>query len=371
MEIFYFTGTGSGSYKWRTGIPAKYLERRGHTVRTYKPNAGGTVPDAIVFSRSYHVDVRRLFGWCKQHQVRVVYDTDDAIDLIPRENVAHYLTGQEQLDAAEFMLKHADVVTTTTPELAAHLRSRNPNVVVIPNSVDPEEWQSFPREKGARRRLGWTGGATHFLDLAVTLDAIADLQRKHDFEFVIQGITDLPSVRELYDGAFLAHGRSFRETPVGRAIKVFLDKTARLKYQFYPHVAVAAHASKICELGLDIGIAPLAEDAFNRHKSCIKFYEYAMAGAVTVASNVLPYATEVSLTCKNTFRHWKEGLESVLDADLCAIWRQQHDWVLSCRNIQNTVSLWEQALTGGEQDRPYAEQPVPCLTSSYEAPVRN
>jgi len=106
------------------------------------------------------------------------------------------------------------------------------------------------------------------------------------------------------------------------------------------------HSKKVCELGLDIGIAPLVEDQFNQHKSCIKYYEYALSGAITVASRVLPYSAEVPITAKNSRQSWKDTLEPLLDADRELLWRQQRDWVLAHRNMERNVELWEQVYRG-------------------------
>ena len=66
-----------------------------------------------------------------------------------------------------------------------------------------------------------------------------------------------------------------------------------------------------------------------KHKSCIKYYEYAMSGAVTLASHVLPYSTEVPITAKNNRESWKRRLEELLQADRTALCREQRDWVMA------------------------------------------
>ena len=118
-------------------------------------------------------------------------------------------------------------------------------------------------------------------------------------------------------------GESFRASPLGRAIKTFLRKTQNLPYEFQPHVAASEYAATLCELRLDIGIAPLADTAFNRNKSSIKYYEYGMSGAVTVASNVLPYSAEVPILYDNTRNAWKERIADLAHCDLHAIWEAQ------------------------------------------------
>jgi glycosyltransferase involved in cell wall biosynthesis len=347
MNIFLFTETSSGCYKWRGAIPAKYLSRRGHTVQIFgeKSAQSYVAPDVMVFYRAHFADAHKLVAFCKKNGIRVVFDTDDALDLVPRENL-NYKGLQERMPIYEFLLKTADVVTTTTETLADHLRNWNPNVAVIPNSVDPEEWSCEPRQAD-NVRIGWSGSPTHFVDLAVALDAIQELQKKYPFTFVLQGICMEQTLQELYDVIMVKQGRKFFEdTPLGKSIKRFMEKLSGIRYEFHPNVPIEQHARKVCELALDIGIAPLTDDRFNRNKSCIKYYEYAMSGAITVASHVLPYSAEVPILAKNKRESWKEKLEYALNADRASLWREQREWVLENRNMEKNVELWEQALSG-------------------------
>ena len=345
MNIFFLTETESGCYKWRGAIPAKYLRKRGHTVQIFSNDLNAhSAPDVMVIFRAHYPDVAKLVNWCKQRGIRVVFDTDDALDLVPRENISHGGL-RDRLDLYDFLIEQADVVTTTTPLLAADLRGRNPNVVILPNSIDPDEWRIAPRHHG-NVRVGWTGSATHFHDLAVALPAIRDLQKRHAFSFVLQGICPDPDLGEFYAGLLAEYGKAFRNSAPGKSIKRFMEELRGLRYEFHPTVKFERHAEKVCELALDIGIAPLVEDRFNQHKSCIKYYEYALSGAITVASRVLPYTTEVPITAKNTHRSWADTLESLLDADRDLLWRQQRDWVLTHRNMERNVELWEQVYRG-------------------------
>jgi O-antigen biosynthesis protein len=344
MKIVLVTETQSGCYKWRGAIPAKYLRQRGHTVQVF---SGGTqtfeVPDVMVFFRAQVQEAEKLVADCRRRSVRVAFDTDDALDLIPKEN-PNYQGLQTQVPIFEFLLREADIVTTTTPTLADHLRRRNSNVVVIPNSVDPDEWS--PAAKRTAVRIGWTGSPTHFVDLGVALDAIRRLQKKYNFRFILQGICNESSLDELQEVLMASVGKAYFNSPAGKPMKYFLSQLAEIHYEFHPHVPIDQHPRKVCDLGLDIGIAPLVADRFNQHKSCIKYYEYAMAGAVTVASKVLPYSAEVPVTAKNNRDSWIAQLEWVLNADRAVLAREQREWVLTHRNIQTNVALWEHALAG-------------------------
>ena len=342
MNICLLTETESGCYKWRSAIPAKYLKKRGHTVQIFSNQMSSyEAPDVLVLFRAHYPQAVKVVEWCKAHNIKIVFDTDDALDLVPPENL-NFKSVRSRLPLYEFLLRSADLVTTTTATLATHLRGWNPNVSVIPNSVDPDEWMCEPRTGEAR--IGWTGSPTHFADLAVALDAVREAQKKHPFTFVLQGICQESSLDELVAGLQARWGKPFFETPLGRSIKHFMDKLSGIRYEFHPNVPIEQHPQKVCNLKLDVGIAPLLDDTFNRHKSCIKYYEYAMSGAITLASHVLPYSTEVPITAKNNRDSWKRRLEEVLQGDRAALWREQCDWVLTHRNIQKNVQLWEKAL---------------------------
>lgn len=347
MKIFYLSFGRSGCSKWRSEIPTKYLRRRGHVVNSADDGSIPDCPDVIVFSRQYDSDVFRLYNWAKGRGIRVIYETDDALDLVDPWNPAFEFCRLHRKEA-EFMATHADAVTTTTPELAEKLRQLNPNVIVIPNSVDPEEWTVHPRGDAATC-IGWLGGSTHFLDLAIAADALTEVARKNKLRVVIYGLTTMPSIDLMYRKSLEMNGEKFRSSHVGKAVKVFLRKTEKLRYEFQPFVSPSEYADTLCRLKFDIGIAPLADTAFNSNKSCIKYYEYAMSGAVTIASNVLPYSTEVPILAENTTEAWKQRLLDVLSSDREALWEAQYDWIMTHRNIETQVEAWERVLAGDTQ----------------------
>ena len=359
MNVFLLTETESGCYKWRGAIPAKYLRRRGHNVEVYSGNpTAHNAPDVMMFFRAHFVEAIKMVEFCKRNKIRVVFDTDDALDLVPRHNL-NWEVLQPRLPVYDFMLRNADVVTTTTESLASYLRGWNRNVVVLPNSVDPEEWE--PVARSGKTRLGWTGSPTHFEDLAIALDVVRDLQKKHDFTFVLQGLTNDPTIEEFSQILEVRWSKAQWATPLGKAIRRFLDKMSEIRYEFIPNVPVTEHARKLCELALDVGIAPLIDHSFNHYKSCIKHYEYAMSGAVTVASHVPPYSAEVPITAKNRRETWKEKLEYALTTDRAPLLRTQRDWILEHRNMERNVEMWERVILGeplGPDGRPRELQTV-------------
>jgi glycosyltransferase involved in cell wall biosynthesis len=345
MKIFFVTPFNTGCSKWRAEIPAKYLQKRGHAVHFYEERMNSGCPDVIVFARAYTDNLLPLYQWAKSRKLRVVYDTDDAIDCVDKSNPA-YAFSRSRLDQTLFMITNADAVTTTTPELADHLRQWNPVVAIIPNSIDPEEWTIHPRSRNRETRIGWAGGSTHYRDIALVMEALSDLQGKLNFKFIVHGLTSRASVKELYQSCLKSGGGRFRASGEGGAVKAFLDQSEHLRYEFKPYVETRDYVRSVCDLRFDIGLAPLADTVFNRHKSCVKYYEHAMSGAVTLASDVLPYSREVPDRCGNTPKEWKESLACLIDSDLSSRWKSQYEWTMTHRNIEHNVTLWENVLGG-------------------------
>ncbi len=153
MNICLLTETQSGCYKWRGAIPAKYLSQRGHKVQILSNQTEYEAPDVLVLYRAHYPQAVKVVEWCKKNNIRIVFDTDDALDLVPPENL-NYKAVQSRLPLYEFLLRSADVVTTTTDTLASYLRKWNPQVTVIPNSVDPDEWTCRTQKRGSHASDG-------------------------------------------------------------------------------------------------------------------------------------------------------------------------------------------------------------------------
>jgi hypothetical protein len=66
-------------------------------------------------------------------------------------------------------------------------------------------------------------------------------------------------------------------------------------------------------------------------------------------------------TCEHSLEGWKNGLLQLLDSDLRSKWESQREWVMTNRNIERNVVLWEQVLRGQfprEVVRPLPQEPV-------------
>jgi len=159
------------------------------------------------------------------------------------------------------IMEQADLVTVTTERLKDRIAEKIDNdIAVLPNVVDFELWWDLPLVDADKTRLGWSGGASHYVDWHSIKDGLPDVM--DNAELVLAG--------HKWDGTI-----------------------EDLDYEFYEWTDVEAHPYRQAALNIDIGLLPLADNEFNKHKSCVKWYEFAALGIPCVAANVPPYSDEI------------------------------------------------------------------------------
>ena len=195
---------------------------------------------------------------------KIVVDIDDNMWQIPTGNLAKG-TIDQFVNRGIMMTKSvqdADWITVSTEPLKNALKGLNSNIEVLPNYVIPSEW-NFKRKKHSKIRIGWVWSPTHIPDMLEAEGVLKKIQKKYGdkIEIVIMGT----------------------ELDIWKDIKTTNIKG--VKYDKYPKL--------LTELGLDISIAPLEDNDFNKCKSNIKWLESTMAGAAFIGSKVYPYEFSV------------------------------------------------------------------------------
>ncbi len=163
------------------------------------------------------------------------------------------------------MLAQADLITCTTSYLKERLTeiSGNKNIAVLPNAIDFNHWKKWNLKKHKEIRIGWTGGATHYIDWHTIKNGLQRVFKKYDnLKLVLQGCK--------WDG-------TIKDLP----------------YEYHDWIDFDGHPYKTASLDIDIAIIPLKDTKFNKSKSCIKWYEFSSLGIPSVVSNVLPYSNEI------------------------------------------------------------------------------
>lgn len=220
-------------------------------------------------------------------------------------------------DMCRIAFAKSDLVTTTTPILADEFRKVNPNVFVLPNLID---FDNFPLVETVKPtlRIGWQGGVSHYEDLFVIKNALKSFCGSNPSEFVFFGDSRLTGP---------------------------LHAIPNLKFENW--VAHNAYTYKLALLNFDIGLCPLQDNKFNSCKSALKWMEYSAMKIPTIASNVSPYKEVITdgvdgLLADNTDEAWEDAIKR-LAADKSLRKRlanNAYDNVRENHNADKSAHLW-------------------------------
>lgn len=336
-----------GCWFYRQQMPSEVLRARGHEIKflVVGPNAdieSLNYPDIVVLKATYSIDPIHLVRALKKTDTKVVYDVDDDYLTL---NPGNPLQKESKLVREQYisLCKEADVITTTTEVLKKRLQKFNKNVVVIPNAMN---FIRYHERVGGNEKLiiGYTGAASHWEDIGLVVDVLKDLQKKYDFNFVLQGMTGTPLIGEMYTYQYIDKENLEPEKKEYylSALKTY-EKLKNMKYVHIPFYPPELYPEVLRSLNFDIGLAPLKDNIFNQAKSCIKFYEYAITGTPTLASDVLPYSKEVNYRAKNTYKDWYKKIEKLIKNKKFRekLLDQQWEFVRKHANMENVVKVWE------------------------------
>lgn len=266
------------------------------------------VANPWIFQVTYHEDVLSFFECAKDvyQDKKLITECDDWIFDIPPYNVASnpYKPGSPKEQIAYDQLKLSDAIIVSTNYLKETLQEIFPEkrINVIPNSIDFDIWDSTksdgkmePKEDGVVR-IGYTGCANHAGDMEIVKPVLLQL------------LEEFPRL----------------ELIIAQDIGCFTDtKHPRLKL-LNRWEDIIKYPSMVKGWDLDIGIAPLRDNRFNRAKSNLRWIEYSALGVPTVASNVRPFSESIKngvdgFLCTTKYE-WYETLKRVIqDKTECGI----------------------------------------------------
>lgn len=224
------------------------LRRLGAIVRAARADVIFVQREATLFGPA-------LIEWMAARVLRrpMILDLDDATWLPYRSPVygrlAALLKGSGK---TERLIRWSKVVTCGNPNIAADVRARGTEAVIVPSSVDMRVFH--PRATNDVHdvpRIGWIGTHTTYPFLERLMPVFAQLAREHRFALTIIG-----------------SGRADVDTRPWN-----LDTEAEDFRSF------------------DIGVYPLTDDAWNARKSALKAVQYMASGVPFVMSPVGVCAT--------------------------------------------------------------------------------
>lgn len=253
----------------------------------------------LIFSK--HIDNgaagSNLLAMADHFKKKVVVDLDDNYLEIRKDNPA--FESYAELKGGRYFLGSfitlANGITVSTQPLKeaySKMQFANPNIDVLPNCNDVNDWK-FKRRifKDNKIRIGYMGSITHDDDLELIYEPIAQILEKYpNVKFEICGAVDPKNIEK-----------------VMQKIQSYAKKDVLEQLWFHGGTqSWFGFSQHLFSMGWDIGIAPLVDEPFNHGKSHIKWFDYSMVGIPTIASKVYPYYRRIQGT--PTIQHEKTGL---------------------------------------------------------------
>ncbi len=252
-----------------------------------------------VFWASYFSEpnqASQMFYHRDLYKKKVIIDLDDNyLDVLPNHPLYDRFKPTKKDKAfLSTILSFADAITVSTEPLKQKIDQHiqkvygiKKKIFVLPNMNDIKDWNYKPAKKNKDKFvIGYAGSNSHYDDLKMVFPAIAKIMDKY------------PNVYFESSGAL---GK------VNLELFTCFSESSKLRSDILPSTwGFKDYPKHLAKMKWDIGIAPLADSAFTRCKSHIKFMEYAMYKIPTIASRVYPY----NAPCfgRDTIIHEKTGL---------------------------------------------------------------
>jgi hypothetical protein len=232
----------------------------------------------------------------KQHGFRLIYEIDD---ICFSEDIPEYnkfkpaFTDPKIRETAQQIMSLCDEITVTCNFMKEYYSTKtgHKHVTVIPN-YPPKFWiGNFYNEKRIsdnfdeyekRPRILYAGSGAHF-------DVENRIGQKDDFEHVCKAIIDTRhKFKWVFLGAFPLPLRPY---------------VTNGDLEWHPWQHLYSYAEKIYNLKVNMLVAPLQDNTFNRAKSDLKYIEAACFG--------LPIACQDLVTYENAPIRFKTGQEMI------------------------------------------------------------
>lgn len=265
-------------------------------------------------------DLARLIKFCG---CKLIVDIDDHYDLGNDHPLSLSARLENWKEPIINHLKLADMVITTTDIFKKELLKHNKNIVVIPNSINPNEEQFIPKPTTSNRlRFGIICGSSHLEDIKLLNGMTSQLSQDtlDKVQFVLCGF-DLngkktirnPKTNEVTTRPILPQESCWYdyERIITNDYKIVPKMQKDFLMQFIPNseyldldtpyrrcwtkniTQYATHYNNI-----DVLLVPLKENNFNKVKSNLKVIEAGFFHKAIIAQNFGPYTIDLTSMIK-------------------------------------------------------------------------
>ena len=272
-------------------------------------------------SNNYDYFIKAL-EFCKENNIVTICDIDDYW-VLGEHHPGHsaFIRNKTDKMVVQSLMK-ADYVTTTTKLFKDKILPLNKKVEIIPNSIDPTDNRFAVNKKKCNKiRIGMIMGSSHWYDLLTMNNFVKNLPREilDKIEFVLCGFDLRGEVRYIdANGKMTSRNLTPHESVwynyeqyltdnyniISPQYHNFLEQF--IPYQEYPHEEQEGYKRRWTKnmdhyyehfSEIDVLLAPLEENDFNKVKSQLKVIEAAFSHSAIIATNFGPY----TLDLKNIF----------------------------------------------------------------------
>lgn len=306
------------------------------------------------YSEDFHIDIEfnpdlNNLNYFKKYQIihfhrSIGQDLDKSIEVIPvlnsmgivticdiddywsptKEHPLHDIIVSQKINEKILgNLKVSKYVTTTTEVFADEIKKINPNVVVLPNALDPKEPQfNEPTLESDRVRVGWLGGSSHLHDLRLLDGMVAKLSDvQKDIQFVLCGFDTRGMMTEINQQTGEQKRRPIKphETVWYEYEKIFTNNYSIVTPEYKKHLEMFSQVDFPNEIEqsylrvwtkpvtsyaknyskFDISLAPIKQHIFNKVKSQLKVIEAGFYKKALIATDFGPYTIDLKHALKN------------------------------------------------------------------------
>ncbi len=250
--------------------------------------------DVAIFHRHWKKDSLELMKECQRRGITCLVDYDDDLFNLATGNPSFHEYQDDDLRKAILaILRQADKVLCSTPNLAWKVMRSKGNAVVVPNGIDLALWQPA-KPISDRFIIGWAGSVSHK----------GDFDHLHGFFY------------KLYE----KFGDRILFRFLGYTPDFLSSELPPQAYESYPWVSVHEYPAAMKNLHLDLAILPLADNEFNRAKSNLKWLEMSSLCIPCLASRVGPYKDsiddgETGVVVRNRMKDWLDAAERLILMD--------------------------------------------------------
>lgn len=275
--------------------------------------------DIIVIQRSnpYATEILKR---AKKLKIKVIYETDDFLLNIKKDNNA-YNEMQRLKPGIIKSIDNADVVTTSTTQIANKFKEMDKKVKIIRNYQLNTVKSLKPFKSNKNIKIGYFGTFTHSQDLKLIENPMKEIINKYDVQFEVIGVAGSES-----------------------------DWYTVKKLPYYPMSSSTFMKWLVSQIDWDIGVAPLVNNDFNRCKSELKYIEYTALGIPTVASDIEGYR-EVIIDRFNGFlarnqTDWIKKISKLIEDNAFrhAMVNNARENILKNYNLNSRVKQWDELL---------------------------